>query len=136
MRDNYTKPAKPMTDTLADRIRERSREQFRCVQCAGSGRVMMGALTSVICPKCDGFGARQVKVDEICAFTLSELSFAEKAARKDELERCYKILCAECRNAEDLEPASFIDGKWKHKVKAGRGAGYFSCEAASIRNRE
>ena len=53
-------------------IRERAKEKFRCTHCAGSGRVMMGALTSAICQTCDGFGVRRLKLDEIVAFAVSE----------------------------------------------------------------
>ena len=53
-------------------VRERVKDKFRCTHCAGSGRVMIGALTSAICQTCDGFGARRIKLDEIVAFVTTE----------------------------------------------------------------
>ena len=53
-------------------VRERVKEKFRCTHCAGSGRVMIGALTSAICQTCDGFGVRRIKLDEIVAFVTAE----------------------------------------------------------------
>ena len=68
-----------MTD---ERIRERAKLQFRCTNCAGSGRVMMGALTSAICQSCDGFGARRAKLDEIVAFAAAECDAEREQPRE------------------------------------------------------
>lgn len=69
-----------MADTRG--IRELA-EQFKCTHCAGSGRVMMGALTSVICSTCDGFGTRRIKLSDLADFAES---IVEQCAQIAEME--------------------------------------------------
>lgn len=77
----------------------------------------------------------QWKALELTEFWIGFATAESSLARKQEREAIAKMYCSECRNTEDLEPAEFIDGKWRHKVKAGHGAGYFSCDAGPIHER-
>ena len=103
----------------ADERTAKAREQFKCIQCAGSGRVMMGALTSAVCPKCDGFCSKRLTLSEIVEALASERSSVIKEAR----EECKRAMCAECRKGDKPERRYFAGntaaqahGYWVHTM--------------------
>jgi hypothetical protein len=66
---------------MSDERRQRAQDKFNCNHCAGSGAVMVGRLTSDVCPTCAGSGCKKSTVREIDDFAQSEVSLAlENAA--------------------------------------------------------
>ncbi len=106
-------------------VTAKAREQFKCIQCAGSGRVMMGALTSAVCPKCDGFCSKRLTLSEIVEALASERSSAIKEARED----CARAVCVACAQGAEVERVN--DSYWLHPKTA---IGHYRCTAAGIRD--
>lgn len=95
-------------------VRQRARGFFDCGPCAGSGRVMTGAVQSDVCGKCGGSGTKSVTISEIVEFSQGESSLA----RKQEREANCKAMCGCCGDSELWMPAEKDEfGDWIHRAK-------------------
>lgn len=112
-------------DTLAARIREIAKQHEPV-----SYRDHSDAWIQCSC----GWGSFGTNGEEwMQHFTsLSELSAAEQAARKEERELCCKDVCKHCRDTT-IGKAAIIEDIWAHRVDSEH---FTPCLAASIRNRE